>query len=95
MPITEAEWLATERLRPMLRLVNRKAHARKLRLFACACARRVWGRVSHKVGRRAVEVAEKFAEGLATAEELSAARSALSGSRPTRRCGDAAGTSRR
>jgi hypothetical protein len=62
----------------MLRLVNRKAHARKLRLFACACARRVWGRINHRVGRRAVEVAEKFADGLATAEELSAARSALS-----------------
>jgi hypothetical protein len=75
--VTESEWLAADRLVPMLRLVNRKAHARKLRLFACACARRVWRRITEKVGRRAVEVAEKFADGLATAEELSAARSAL------------------
>jgi hypothetical protein len=76
--MTEAKWLAWDRPRPMLRLVGKKANARKLRLFACACARRVWGRISQKVGRRAVEVAEQFADGLATAEELSAARSALS-----------------
>jgi hypothetical protein len=76
--MTEAEWLASARAGPMLRLVGKKAHTRKLRLFACACARRVWRRISQKVARRAVEVAEQFADGLATAEELSAARSALS-----------------
>jgi hypothetical protein len=48
-----------------------------LRLFACACARRVWRRITDKVGRQAVEVAEKFADGLATAAELRAARAAF------------------
>jgi hypothetical protein len=75
--LTEAEWLASNRLGPMLRLVDRKANARKLRLFACACARRVWGRITQKAGRRAVELAEAFADGWVTAEELSAARSAF------------------
>src|SRR5262249_15461816 len=51
---------------------------RKLRLFACACCRRVWDRMG-QWSRKAVEVAERFAEGLASEAELQAARSALSG----------------
>ena len=75
--MTEAEWLVTERLEPMLRLVGKEAQARKLRLFACACARRVWRRITQKVARRAVEVAEQFADGEAAAKDLGAARSEL------------------
>jgi hypothetical protein len=77
--MTEAKWLACGDPETMLRLVGKKANGRKLRLFACACARRVWRRITQKLSRRAVEVAEQFADGLATAEELGAARTALSG----------------
>jgi hypothetical protein len=75
--MTEAQWLASDSLRPMLKLVGKKANGRKLRLFACACARRVWGRITPKVSRRAVEVAEQFEDHAATVEVLRVARAAL------------------
>src|SRR5262245_6333353 len=50
-----------------------KVGRRKLRLFACACCRQVWDLLDDRRMRRAVEVAEQFAEGLASKEELEAA----------------------
>jgi hypothetical protein len=49
---------------------------RKLRLFACACCRWIWNRITEDWGRHAVEIAERHADGLATAEELNAAHEA-------------------
>jgi hypothetical protein len=46
---------------------------RKLRLFACACARRVFPLIRFEPARRAVEVAERYADGEATDAELKAA----------------------
>ena len=49
---------------------------RKWRLFACACGRSLWGSMRRKRSRKCLEVAELFADGLATAEELREAQQA-------------------
>jgi hypothetical protein len=53
-----------------------KVSARKLRLYACASCRQIGGLLIDERSRRAVEVGERHADGLATDEELRAAQSA-------------------
>jgi hypothetical protein len=72
--MTEADWLACRDPIPMLRLLGDQASKRKLRLFRCACVRRIWHLVTEGACRRMVEVAERHAEGLAGDDELRAAR---------------------
>lgn len=78
--MTEAEWLTSDDPQAMLRYLQGKANLnRKLRLFACAWVRRVWHLLDDECGRQAVEVAERFADGLASKAELSAASAAVWG----------------
>lgn len=49
---------------------------RTLRLFACFCARQNWGLLADERSRNAVETAERFADGKATAEDMAAASEA-------------------
>ena len=53
-----------------------KAGRRKLRLFGCGCCRLLWDHLRDERLRRAVEVAELFAEGRATKQEFETARAA-------------------
>jgi hypothetical protein len=68
--MNEAEWLACDDPRPMLEFLRGKASERKMRLFLVACARLVWDQLSDLVMRTAVETAERYADGLASSEEL-------------------------
>ncbi len=74
--MTEAEWRACTDPERMLEFLRGKATDRKLRLFACAWVRRMWNVVEDERSRAAVEVAERTADGLATAGELESARTA-------------------
>jgi hypothetical protein len=78
--MTEAEWLAYRHPQPMLAFLDAKSSARKWRLFAVACGRRaaVWSLLNDPRSRRAVEVAEGYANGTVTADELRAVASAAS-----------------
>jgi len=90
--MTEAKWLTSDDPGWMLLSLQRvqalppgaagnhprdwRLSARKLRLFACACVRQVWHLLTDPRSRRAVEVAERYADGLATVAELAQARNA-------------------
>jgi hypothetical protein len=67
--MTEAEWLACEDPTPMLRALCGTASERKLRLFACACCRRIW-LVAPPVARAAVDVAERYADRNYSSEQV-------------------------
>jgi hypothetical protein len=65
MPVIEVEWLAAADPEPMLAIPRGSGDVgeRKLRLFAAACCRRIWGLLGDERSRIAVEVAEEFADG--------------------------------
>lgn len=72
--MTEAEWLACDETWPMLDFLL-GASSRKLRLFSVECCRRIWHLLDES-RRNGVEVAGRYADGLATLEELQAIRTA-------------------
>jgi hypothetical protein len=73
--VTEAEWLACTRddTVDMQACLRGKGSPRKLRLFACACCRHIDHLLGDLRSKPAVEVAERYADGLASDAELQAA----------------------
>ena len=68
--MTEAEWLTCTEPQNMMEFLGRKASNRKLRLFACGCCRRIWNLLSDVRSKRAVDLAEAFADELADQSSL-------------------------
>ena len=75
--MTEAKWLAATHPGEManhlcltLKLSRTPKGRRKLRLYACACCRRAWHLFTNEQSRRAVDVAERYAEGNLTKAKL-------------------------
>src|SRR5262245_49453770 len=85
-PLTEQDWLASDDPVPMLAALTQASKDgwgrpsfplvsdRKLRLFACACSRQVWHLLTDDRSRLAVETAERYADNLATARDMTLAR---------------------
>jgi hypothetical protein len=75
--VTEEEWFAETHPFYMLtwwEYLRGEPSPRKRRLLACASCRLIWPLLADNRLRRAVEVAEAFADGLASAEDLAQAR---------------------
>ncbi len=73
------ERVASRRAKPgaLLKHLPRKGRNRKLRLFAVACCRRAWAGIPDETCRRAVEVAERFADGQARYQDRRATEVAV------------------
>ena len=73
--MTELDWEAGTDSTPMLRFLlgGGKLSQRKAGLFAAAVCRRIWRLLTDDRSHRAVETTERFADGLATTEQVSAA----------------------
>jgi hypothetical protein len=76
--MTEAEWMAGAKPTPMLESLRGKASDRKLRLFAVACCRRIWGLLPHQANRDLVAAVEERPDGTRDDPELWAATVASS-----------------
>jgi hypothetical protein len=71
--VTEDWWKVCTDPHKMLEFLRDRACERKTRLFACALARCLWPLLGTDRSRRAVEVAERFADGLAPKREMTRA----------------------
>jgi hypothetical protein len=81
-PFEEAEWLACDDPRILVQCVDglppsgqwdARVTTRKQRLFACSCCRVVCDLLTDPRSRHAVDIAERFVEGLADQQELASA----------------------
>jgi hypothetical protein len=63
----------------LLHSLQGRSSARKLRLFACACCRRIWPLLEGGSGQQAVRTSECYADGLAGKPELRAIQAVMRG----------------
>src|SRR2546423_14717665 len=75
--MTEEEWLAATDPTPMLEFIRDKTSSRKWRLFACVTARRLPTLMADEPSRCAIEIAEKYADGIATEQEVEITRTEM------------------
>jgi hypothetical protein len=74
--MTETDWFACTEPAPMLEFLRGKVSERKLRLFAVTCCRRIW-HLLERPDQSALTVAERYADGVASPEEVTETRQSL------------------
>ena len=74
--MANCDWPWQTSVAALLRQLAHGAEPKRLQQFACACCRRVEHLLRDDRSRRALDVAERYAAGQATEEELSIARQA-------------------
>jgi hypothetical protein len=75
--LAEDEWLNCRDPERMLEYLRGKVGTRSLRRFAIACCRRICHLMAHEESRRAIEVGERYAEGLSSEQERQEASAAV------------------
>jgi hypothetical protein len=74
--MTEAEWLACTDPASLLVFLKDRATDRKLRLFSCACCRRIWDLLTDERSQQAIVVTEEYVDGKVGAKALDQATAA-------------------
>jgi hypothetical protein len=69
-PMTEEEWNSWTNPTAMVVFLQDKASNRKMRLYTCACIRRVWAYVRNENDRQGIHLVEQYADGLVSAENV-------------------------
>ena len=67
--MNEREWLTCNDPQDMVWFLEGRVSDRKLRLFGCACCRRIWRLLTDERSRQAVELAELSVDGRVTKKE--------------------------
>jgi hypothetical protein len=74
--MTEVEWLLATDTDPMIGHLRNGCSPRKLRLYGCECAREYYDELTDRRCHEAILIAELFADGFTTSDELNQAREA-------------------
>jgi hypothetical protein len=75
--MTEAEWLAFANVETLVMAIGPHFWGRKRMLCGCGDARRSWHLLTREGNRRVIETSERYADGLASEEELRQAWQAI------------------
>jgi hypothetical protein len=75
--MTESQWLSATSTYDMLQYLGKSLSDRKRVLFGCATARQTWPLISKAINRQAVQTSERYADGLASKENVLQAWSRL------------------
>lgn len=68
--MTESEWQTCTDPKLMLEFLKGRVSDRKLRLFACACCRRIGRLLTDERSRKAIAIAEQYADGKVSEQEM-------------------------